>query len=240
MSRRVQCGCRLVWSSVVALVVLGREGPLLAQDDESLLTGSPPGPAEASIGSDEVHRTAPRDTWKTVSFELAAHTEYTTVPIHGGTNPFGVGFGGRFGVVVSDLYLGATIVDYLGGSDVTLSDRSLLYGGVVGYGLRTSLAGVHLIARPELGVGDAAVSHTDPSKVTADVVSSASSSSSSDTTTVNSLYLQPALTLMAAGETVFVDVNGSMLVLPSISYGGSSQPATWISYGVRGELGLRF
>jgi hypothetical protein len=110
----------------------------------------------------------------------------------------------------------------------------------VGYGLRTSLAGVHLIARPELGVGDAAVSHTDPSKVTADVVSSASSSSSSDTTTVNSLYLQPALTLMAAGETVFVDVNGSMLVLPSISYGGSSQPATWISYGVRGELGLRF
>ena len=35
-------------------------------------------------------------------------------------------------------------------------------------------------------------------------------------------------------------VNAGMLVIPGISYGGSSQPTTWLSYGLQGELGFRF
>ena len=213
--------------------------------DEAEPLDLPPSERHANaIGRDEAGRHEAEKPWKDFSFELSGGAGYMGAPIHGATTPFGAGFGGRFGLVAHDFYVGLRVINYLGGTDVTLSDRSLLYGAVVGYGFRTSIADVQLIARPEIGLGNAAVSHTDPANAKVDVVTSASGSSSSSssdgTVTVNSFYVEPALTLMASGKVVFVAINGSMLVLPSISYGGESQSAMWLSYGARGEIGLRF
>jgi hypothetical protein len=74
----------------------------------------------------------------------------------------------------------------------------------------------------------------------ADVVTSASgSSSASDTLTVNNVYLQPGLTVQLASSAHFVAIDGSMLVLPGIVYGGAGA-TTWISYGAQVQLGFHF
>jgi hypothetical protein len=184
-----------------------------------------------------------RDSTK-VGVELGGSASYLTAPIRGGTSPFGAGFGGRVGLVFGGFYVGARVVDYLGGSDVHLSDKALLYGVEVGYGFPfASVGGSTFTLRPQVGVGDAAIAHTDPSLAKVDIVTTASgssSSSSSDTITVNSIYLQPGITAMFSAGSNFVALNGSMLVIPSISYGGSSDSATWLCYGLQADLGFRF
>jgi hypothetical protein len=185
-----------------------------------------------------------REEPKTWDIELGARAGYMTGPIRGGTTPFGAGFGARLGFVFSGVYIGAGAVYFLGGTDVDLSDRSLLYGLELGYGFRFDrIAGGFLTLRPQFGFGDAAISHTDPSLAKVDVVTTASGSSSSttsDTITVHNLYLEPAVTTMFTSGAHFAAVTGSVLVIPGISYGGSSEATTWISYGLRGELGFHF
>ena len=179
-----------------------------------------------------------------VDVELGGVASYMTGPIRGGTSPFGAGFGGRAGLDFGGFYVGGRVEDYLGGSDVHLSDKALLYGLELGFGFPLArIGGATVSLRPLVGVGDAAIAHTDPSLAKVDVVTSASgssSSTSSDTVTVNSIYLQPGLTLMLVSGSNFVALNGSMLVIPSISYGGSSDTATWLTYGMQAELGFRF
>jgi hypothetical protein len=176
--------------------------------------------------------------------ELGAEATYTSPPIRGGTSPFGAGFGARVGVNVSGFYAGLGALYYLGGSDVTLSDRALLYGLEVGYGFRVQpVSWAWFTVRPLVGVGDAAIAHTDPSLAKVDVVTTASgrsSSSTSDTITVNNVYLRPGITAMLSSSTNYVALTGNVLVVPGISYGGSSEPTTWFSYGLQGELGFRF
>jgi len=172
--------------------------------------------------------------------ELGAVVSYVTPPIRGGTNPFGVGFGVTAGLVYSGFYFGVTVLDDLGGSDVDVTYQALFYGLEIGYGWKVpAFQGAALTLRPVLGLGDAAVSYTDPS-LAADVVTSASgSSSSSDTITVNNVYVEPALMLMLSSGHHFAAVRGSALVIPGIQYGGAD-PTTWLSYGARLELGFVF
>jgi hypothetical protein len=176
--------------------------------------------------------------------ELGGQASYLTGPIRGGTSPFGAGFGARVGADIAGFYVGIGALYYLGGSDVTLSDRALLYGFDLGYGFRLHpFTGATFTLRPLVGLGDAAVSHTDPSLAKVDVVTTASgrsSSSTSDTITVNNVYLRPGITAMLSSSTIYVAITGNVLVVPGISYGGSSEPTTWFSYGLQGELGFRF
>ncbi len=176
-------------------------------------------------------------------FELGVDSAYVTPPIRGGTNPFGIGFGGHAGISVDDFYAGVRVVDFLGGTDVDVSYRSLLAGIEVGYDFRVRLSERTLFAvRPQVGLGDALVYYTDPSLAMVDVVSTASGSSSStksDTLTVNSLYLDPGATVTLSYGVSYLSINGSVLMLPGIVYGGEDA-TTWISYGSRVSVGLRF
>lgn len=201
----------------------------------------PPRPAPASVngaGSPDVH------------FEGSVAADYLAPPIRGGTNPFGVGFGGSLGLVMAHVYAGFTAVDYLGGSDVTQSDQSLLLGGDLGYDIvlrPMNRLGLILELRPSLGVGNAAITHTDPSLVTnakPDVVTTASGrvvsgGKPSDSITVNSLYLRPKLAIVLRHRWHFVALEGSALVLPSIGYAGAD-PTVWLSYGAQLRVGVYF
>ena len=181
----------------------------------------------------------PHGTPSRIDVELAAELSYVTPPIRGGANPFGLGFGARAGLMFSGFYAGLSVLDYLGERDVDVSYRALLFGVELGYGVRVPvLARWSFTLRPRVGIGDAAVSYTDPS-LAADVVTSASGSSVSDTLTVNNVYLRPALTAMLGTDAYFAAVDASMLVLPGIAYGGADA-TTWLCYGLQTEVGLRF
>jgi hypothetical protein len=192
---------------------------------------APPRPADATAGNG-------------FDVELGAAALYLTPPIHGGTNPFGAGFGARLGMSISGLYLGVRVADFLGGKDVDISYQSLLLGAEVGYGpaFRVFEGGL-LTLRPQVGVGLASVSYTDPSLAKPDVVTSASgrssSSTPSDTITVSNVYVEPALVVMLSSSVYFVALQGSALVVPGITY-GSADATTWLSFGASGQLGFRF
>jgi hypothetical protein len=168
--------------------------------------------------------------------ELGGSLSYVTPPIHGGANPFGVGLGGRVGLTWSGVYVGISVVDFLGETDVDITYAAILYGLDVGYGFSVpAWSGAQWVLRPQLTVGDAAVSFSNPNS-TADVVTSASGS---DTITVNNLFVAPAIRLQLESSAVFAAVEGSILVVPGISYGGA-EATTWISYGTGLVLGARF
>jgi len=176
---------------------------------------------------------------RSVEVELAGQAAYVTAPIRGGTNPFGAGFGGRVGLDLGGLYVGVSVVDFLGGRDVDVSYRALLYGGEIGYGFRIpAFARAFWLLRPRVGVGNAAVYYTDPS-LAVDVVTTASGRSASDTLTVNNLYVQPGFTWELSTPSYFAAIDASVLVLPGIAYGGADA-TTWVSYGAQGQVGVRF
>jgi len=223
----------LVAAGITTALALARDGR--AQD--LVYEGeAPPAPAPARTPSDALLQKRGYDV------ELGARVGYATAPIRGAVNPFGVGFGGRAGIALGGLYLGASLVDYLGGTDVDLADAALLYGLEAGYGWRWRvLARSALTLRLRLGAGNAAVSHTDPSQRKVDVVSTASGSSSrssSDTTTVNNLYVEPGFAMMLASGMTFIALGANVLVVPGISYGEPGS-TTWISYVTSVELGFR-
>jgi hypothetical protein len=185
-----------------------------------------------------------------VHFEIAASADYLAPPIRGGTNPFGLGFGGTIGLTMAHLYVGFAFVDYLGGTDVTQSDQSLLVGGELGCQIvlrEMSRLGITLELRPSVGVGNAGVSHTDPALVAnakPDVVTTASGrvlsgGKPSDTVTVNSLYVRPKLAIVLRHGWHFVALEGDALILPSIGYAGAD-PTTWLTYGIQLRIGAHF
>jgi hypothetical protein len=193
---------------------------------------------DVSSGADEPER-APGPA-SAVDVEIAGEAMYLTPPIRGASTPFGAGFGARVGVSLSGFYLGARVIDFLGGKDVDVSYRALLYGVELGYDLRwPAFGGALWLLRPRVGLGGAAVYYTDPSLL-ADVVTSASgSSSASDTLTVNTPYVQPGATLELAAGAHFIAIGASTLVLPRIAYGGADA-TTWVSYSAELEVGFRF
>lgn len=183
-------------------------------------------------------------------WELGAAADYLTAPIRGGTNPFGFGFGARFGVSFKGVYLGASVLDYVGGTDVTQSDQALLIGAELGYGFKLVEAPryhLRLVLRPVVGVGNANVTHIDPSlaqNYKPDVITTASGRTvsggrPSDSVSVNNVYVRPALALILEHRFLFVSLVGDGLFVPGISYGGAD-PALWISYGGQLQVGVRF
>jgi hypothetical protein len=218
-------------------------------------------------------RPVPSSSSSAPSWELGGRASYLAPPIHGGSNPFGAGFGGRLGLSTSNVYVGVTVIDYLGSQDVDLTTHSVLYGGEIGYGLSVATGtGVFFTVRPEAGVGGLTLFYTTPNTSSApassatvktranvDVISTASASSNvvspsssssgssgssaavsnTTTVTVSNIYFQPGLTVMFSSASSFVGVKGSMLVVPGVADGGGGN-TTWLTYGIEGELGLRF
>jgi hypothetical protein len=167
------------------------------------------------------------------SFEIGVRGGYASGPIRGAVNPFGGGVGARVGLTFGHVYVGATVLYYLGGSDVGATDRALLFGGELGYAIPLLPT---LTLRPSLGIGDAAVSHSEP----VDVVTSASGASSV-TTTVHSLYLEPGVTTLLSLGSFLVGLDTGLRVVPGITYGPApAQTTTWLSYTLAGQIGLRF
>jgi hypothetical protein len=210
-----------------------------------------------------------RQSTREADWELAGKAMYTAPPVHGGTSPFGAGYGGRLGFTAGNVYVGASVVNYLGETDVDVWSHALLVGGELGYGLRfDAFGGTTLVLRPQLGAGALTIFRTTPNasaasgtsstvraRAAVDVITTATGGTSSGssgtlnsstgaaatstTTTVSNLYLQPGVTLMLTSAKTFAGVNASMLVVPALSYGGND-PTTWISYGLEGQLGVRF
>jgi hypothetical protein len=209
------------------------------------------------VSADEPPDAAPASTptSSTIDFELGGAFAYTTPPIRGGTSPFGTGFGGRAGLAfASGVYIGLSVIDYLGSKDVDVTDTALLYGLDLGYGFRLAdTSEGRLTLRPQIGAGGLTVFRTDPSLTASsasatgsgrqrvDVVSSASGGGGgrSNVTTVDAFYVQPAITLMYATGPFFLAVEPHVLVVPGITYSGAA-PSTWLSYGLQAQAGLRF
>jgi len=198
----------------------------------------------------------PPPSTSTIDFELGGAFAYTTPPIRGGTSPFGMGIGGRAGLAFSSgIYIGLSVIDYLGSKDVDVTDTALLYGLELGYGFRLAETtdGGKLTLRPQIGGGGLTVFRTDPSlnatssatsgpgRQRVDVVSSASGGSGgrSNVTTVDAFYVQPAVTLMYATGAFFVALDPNVLIVPGITYSGAA-PSTWLSYGFQAQGGFRF
>jgi hypothetical protein len=177
-------------------------------------------------------------------FEVAAKGGYATPPISGAVSPFGLGAGGRLGLVISNVYLGAGAIDYLGGGEGGATEHAVLYGVEIGYGIHLGDA---LVLRPTFGVGGSALLYTEPPTATAgraDVVSSASgrgggSGSRSNTTTVNGVYVEPGAALLYYMSDAFVGAEATCIVLPSVTYTDGSV-ATYASASIRAQIGYRF
>jgi hypothetical protein len=230
--------------ALLALVAGSAAGVLFVGDARADAAVVPPAP----VDSPPVEPIASKPDWE---FELGGKVAYLSPPIRGGTSPFGAGFGGRAGFAFSQVYVGLSVVDYLGSKDVDVTDTSLLYGAELGYGFRlVRVNGNVLTLRPQIGAGGISVFRTDPSTTTstgrtstgrrgrADVVSSASGGRG-NVTTVDAFYVEPAVTLMFSSGVFFVAINGNLVVVPGIAYSGA-EAATWLTYGTQGQTGLRF
>jgi hypothetical protein len=87
-----------------------------------------------------------------------------------------------------------------------------------------------------------------------DVITAASTSgstrggsggSSSSTTSVTTFYVEPGMSVLFSsgtptGGAAFVGANASMLLLPSVAYGGASSSSTWLTYSLGADLGVFF
>ena len=243
MLARLELGVALGLSATALLLALAC-GEACAQEGEPQASEGPrPEPTPEAVSPPAPQgELAPSasDSKNNVGVEVAGEATYVTPPIRGGATPFGAGLGARAGLDISGFYVGVSVLDFFGAKDVDVSYRALLYGVEVGYGVRIpAFASASWVLRPRLGAGNAAVDYTDPS-LAADVVTSASgTSAASDTLTVNNVYLQPGVTLELASGGHFAAIDGSMLVLPGIAYGGADR-TTWISYGGQLQLGFCF
>ena len=213
---------------------------------------------EAPVPAGKVAVEAPPSTFATARsfpmFEAAARAGYLSTPIRGGVNPFGTSLGARVGVDVGPVYVGASLLDCMGGSDSGATDRALLPGIEVGFSAHISQ---YLTLRPMVGLGDAILTHTEPGTPgttgsAPDVVTSASgtvtseggtsgtSGTSPTTTTVKNIYVQPQLSAVFTYRYFFGALTFGTLVLPGILYGPApAETTTWISYSFESSLGFR-
>jgi hypothetical protein len=182
-------------------------------------------------------------------WELAAMGGYLTAPIPGALTPLGGGVGGRFGVALPSLYLGAASTYYFGGSDGGATESTVLFGGEVGYGIHLA---PELVLRPVVGLGGALISHSEPltasSSTTSttgrrggrvDVVSSASGGNS-NTTRITSFYVKPGIVLVYdVSSAIFLGAGADVLVVPKVTYADGSI-ASWVAYGANAQVGTRF
>lgn len=172
--------------------------------------------------------------------ELGAKAGFVSAPTAGYVTPFGLGFGGRLGASFSGVYVGVSVVDFLGSSDRVVAESSILYGGEIGFGFRIHDVGSGSITiRPQVGVGVVAIERTDSSKVDVITTASGRTATSGQTTRVSNVYVEPGLSLLYARGGHFFAVNAGALVVPGLSYDAYGSQ-TWITFGARGEAGFRF
>ena len=115
---------------------------------------------DAAIGMDSP---LPPPPGSSGTFELSGHGGFVSPPIRGGTNPFGGGYGARFGYAQRGFYGGVDITNFVGSTDVSSSEHAVLYGAEVGYGLVLPVTStLAFTLRPTLGAGGMTLTRTDP------------------------------------------------------------------------------
>jgi hypothetical protein len=173
-----------------------------------------------------------------IGIEVGAKVGYGTDP--GGANspltgasvnPLGVGLGGRAGITVFGIYLGGSIVDYLGSGD-TLGGQyhALQYGGEIGYGFKI----LFLTLRPQIGLGNIQISDSAPNVIAGAAFPGGSS-----------FYLEPgAVALLTFGIVYFgADINALIITAEPAAGGGGNftfNTSTHTALTVHGQLGLSF
>jgi hypothetical protein len=65
-----------------------------------------------------------------------------------------------------------------------------------------------------------------------------SSSAPSDSVSVSNVYVQPGVTLMYSFGSAFAGVNGNLMMIPGLNYGGYQ--TSWFVFGMEGRFGLRW
>jgi hypothetical protein len=150
-------------------------------------------------------------------------------------NPLGLGGGGRAGVAFHGLYGGIALTYYAGGTESngfggSASDHALMYGIEAGYGFQ--MLGV-LTIRPQVGVGDYALTYNPGVCTICNIIQSNRSS------TNNNLYLQPGAVALVSLGMFLLGADASVLVVPGIvDPGGSAR--TDAAFTAHAQVGLRF
>lgn len=171
-----------------------------------------------------------------VDLEAGAKLGMGTTPSNLNANPLGLGLGARGGVSFMGLYGGLNIVYYfgssqsqsLGGSSVSVSEHSLLYGIEAGYGMK--LLGL-LTLRAQLGIGSANLTVSNSEQV-------AGLSGGGDVSQ-SSLYLEPGITAMVSLGMWFVGADVNALVLTGIK-DSSNNSSTDTALTWHGQVGATF
>ena len=159
-----------------------------------------------------------------IDIEAAGTLGAGTDPLgKGGPNPLGLGGGGRAGVAFRGIYAGVALTYYAGESSGTFSyvsqdrladspasDHALMVGLEAGYGLR--MLGF-LTARPQVGLGNFALSYAQPSSSTICGLPCDATLSGK----IDNLYLQPGVTVLGSFGLLLVGVDASVLALPNIT-----------------------
>jgi hypothetical protein len=183
------------------------------------------GAAGATLFASDAHALGP------MGLEVAAKGAFGMDPVGDVyPNPMHFGVGGRAGVTVSSLYLGGSLVYYLGtkqnetvdGNAGQLSTSSLTYGGEVGYGFPI---GGYLTVRSQVGVGN--------DKITVKGTGAAASDVFGGSETKGYLYVEPAAVVLVPLGSWFAGADVGALVLPTGPYKSSPcDKATCTSFDV--------
>jgi hypothetical protein len=148
-----------------------------------------------------------------IGIEVGAKVGYASNAFGGSANAFGVGVGGRGGVVLFDsLYAGINVVDYLGNNNAS----SLQYGAELGYGLKLAV----LTIRPQIGLGNITSSYS--------ILGFSANS--------GSFYLEPGVTALITIGFIYFGADVNALIITSSPDGGGINTAVT----VHGQLGVSF
>jgi hypothetical protein len=178
-------------------------------------------------GAKDAHALGP------IGVEVGAKGGVATNPADSGaTNPLGFGLGARGGVNITSIYLGASLMYYLGGSQtlagVDASVHTLLYGLEAGYNIDLEI----LTIRPQLGVGNASLVYSGSIPVPG-------GGTISGDHTDSHLYLEPSVAAIIGLGGLFVGADAGVLLIPSVDQGGGNSK-TYTSFTLHGQVGLKF
>jgi hypothetical protein len=168
-----------------------------------------------AFSSRSAHALGPLD------LEVGVKVGYGTNPIKDApVNPLGFGVGGRAGVSILGLYLGANAVNYFGSGDRFGGlFRSFEVGGEVGYGIKLPL----ITIRPQVGLGN--ITFSDSIGLTP---------------SLNSFYVEPGVTVLIPFAIFFIAGDANALIItdtPNSPLGTGNGAGT--AFTVHGQFGIR-
>ena len=184
--------------------------------------------------STEAHALGP------IEVELGARLGYATNPDSNISNPLGTDIGLRGGLeLFHKLYLGGNVQYYFGssvdtplsgpGTDGTVSTHTFLLGFEAGYSIHVSL----LTIRPQLGIGDAAI--TTLGSITPTAVTGTPLNNYTQTNT--RLYLEPGVVALINVGLVYVGADANILVITDAN---NQDGNAYTSFAFGGQAGIRF